>query len=127
MNPKRLQKERRKWPRLPLAIPVFIRSCDDTGKDLLEFGTALNVSAGGALLAARRPLPVATPVSLEIPSAPIPGPGSSPQVSRLLTAHATRIVHAAGYHLVGVKFSRPLVVPEPQKRPSYQRKVTSPV
>jgi hypothetical protein len=127
LNPKRLQKDRRKWPRLPLAIPVFIRTRDDNGKDLLEFGTALNVSAGGALLAVRRSLPVPTQVSLEIPCAPIPDGGSAPQVSRMLAAEATRIVHAAGYHLVGVKFSRPLVSPERQKRFSNPRKVTSPV
>jgi len=32
--------ERRKWTRLPLAIPVFVRSRDDKGKELLEFATA---------------------------------------------------------------------------------------
>jgi len=49
LKAKKLVKERRKWPRLSLAIPVFVRSRDERGKDLLEFATALNVSAGGFL------------------------------------------------------------------------------
>jgi hypothetical protein len=51
MNETRPVNERRKWIRLPLAIPVFVRSRDDKGKDFLEFATALNVSAGGMLVA----------------------------------------------------------------------------
>ena len=41
--------ERRKWPRLPIAIPVFVRSRDEKGKELLEFATALNISAGRSI------------------------------------------------------------------------------
>ena len=49
MNGVRAGTERRKWARLPLAIPVFVRSRDRKGKEFLEFATALNVSAGGML------------------------------------------------------------------------------
>ena len=59
--------ERRSWPRLPLAIPVFVRTHGDDGKDFLEFATAMNVSAGGALVVLRRSLPLAAQVLLEIP------------------------------------------------------------
>jgi len=52
---------------LPLAIPVFVRSRDEKGKEFLEFATALNVSAGGALVAVRRSLPPTAQVLLEIP------------------------------------------------------------
>ena len=85
--------ERRKWPRLPLAIPVFVRSRDDKGKEFLEFATALNVSAGGMLLAVRKGLPAAAEVLLEIPSAPMSGLTALPKTARRLceswTAHAT--------------------------------------
>src|ERR1700738_1060042 len=41
--PRRLsKKEERKWARLQLAIPVFIRTRDGNGKDSLEFATAIN-------------------------------------------------------------------------------------
>ena len=57
MNGAKAGNERRKWARLPLAIPVFVRSRDGKGKEFLEFATALNVSAGGMLVAIRRALP----------------------------------------------------------------------
>lgn len=109
MTARNSQPERRKWPRLPLAIPVFIRSQDDNGKDFLEFATALNVGAGGALVALRRSLPPSAQVLLEIPSAPLAAAAVLPKASRTLRARALRVTHADGYHLLGLKFSRPLV------------------
>ena len=106
---RRPEKERRKWIRLPLAIPVFVRSRDEKGKDFLEFATALNISAGGALVAVRRSLPKAAQVLLEIPSAPLAATAGLPRAARTLRARATRITHAEGYHLLGLKFSRPLL------------------
>jgi hypothetical protein len=105
----RPEKERRKWIRLPLAIPVFVRSRDEKGKEFLEFATALNISAGGALVAVRRSLPKAAQVLLEIPSAPLAATAGLPRAARTLRARATRITHAEGYHLLGLKFSRPLL------------------
>jgi len=101
--------ERRKWARLPLAIPVFVRSRDDKGKELLEFATALNVSAGGMLVAVRRVLSSSAQVLLEIPSAPLAALASLPTASRNLRAKALRTIHAEGYHLLGLKFSKPLL------------------
>lgn len=109
MNRRKPETERRKWPRLPLAIPVFVRSKDEKGKDFLEFATALNISAGGALVAVRRSLPPSAQVLLEIPSAPLAATTALPKASRTLRARTTRVTHAEGYHLVGLKFSRPLM------------------
>jgi hypothetical protein len=105
----RLEKERRKWPRLPLAIPVFVRSRDEKGKDFLEFATALNISAGGALVAVRRSLPRTAQVLLEIPSAPLAAANNLPRAARTMRARTVRIQSAEGYHLLGLKFSRPLL------------------
>jgi hypothetical protein len=116
--------ERRKWPRLPLAIPVFVRSRDEKGKEFLEFATALNVSAGGALVAVRRSLPPAAQVLLEIPSAPLSTVGALPKASRTLRARTTRVSHAEGYHLVGLKFSHSLVHQSTTRQP-VRRKVGS--
>jgi PilZ domain len=101
--------ERRRWPRLPLAIPVFVRSQDGKEKEFLEFATALNVSAGGMLVAVRRSFPSSARVSLEIPSAPVAAVAALPKAARSLRAKALRLDHAEGYNLVGLKFSRPLV------------------
>jgi PilZ domain-containing protein len=100
--------ERRRWPRLPLAIPVFVRSQAETNQEFLEFATALNVSAGGMLVAVRRSIPSAAQVLLEIPSAPLAALAALPRVARNLRAKVLRMQHGEGYNLVGLKFSRPL-------------------
>jgi hypothetical protein len=118
--------ERREWPRLPLAIPVFVRGQDPGGKDFLEFATALNISAGGALVAVHRALRPAAQVSLEIPSAPLAASAPTQKNSRNLRGKIVRVNHAEGYHLLGLKFRRPVVSPQP--RPiSSRRKVASSV
>ena len=124
MAPKRLGGERRKWARLPLAIPVFVRSRDDKGKEILEFATALNVSAGGMLVAVRRVVPSSPYILLEIPSAPLAALASLPPASRNLRAKALRSTHAEGYYLLGLKFARPLLNSRSPNRP-FRRKLAS--
>jgi hypothetical protein len=105
-----------------LAIPVFVKSRDDKGKEFLEFATALNVSAGGALVAVRRPLPASSQLLLEIPSAPLAATAKLPKASRSLRAKCVRVTHAEGYYLAGLKFGRPLVPDQNVKQQSRQRK-----
>jgi PilZ domain len=126
VNLKRPEGERRRWPRLPLAIPVFVRSRDDQGKELLEFATALNVSAGGMLVAMRRVLPSSAQILLEIPSAPLAAMALLPSASRRLRARSLRSTHSNGYHLLGLKFSRPLLNSGPLLQPR-RRKLSSAV
>jgi hypothetical protein len=109
LNSARPQIERRKWARLPLAIPVFVRSRDRDGKESLEFATALNVSAGGMLVAVRKILPAVDQVQLEIPSAPVAAETLLPRASRDLRAKALRTTQADGFYLLGLKFTRPLL------------------
>ncbi len=103
-----LGSERRRWERLPLAIPVFVRGVDDRGKEFLEFTSALNISAGGALLAVRRYMKCSSRVTLEIPSAPLPQLGVAPQVVRNIQAEVVRVAHFDHGHLWGLKFTRPV-------------------
>jgi hypothetical protein len=109
MNLGKTGNERRKWERLPLAIPVFVRSQDEKGKEFLEFATALNVSAGGMLVAVRRVLPAIAQLQLEIPSPPVAALALLPRASRNLRAKTLRSTPAEGYYLLGIKFSRPLL------------------
>jgi PilZ domain len=118
--------ERRRWPRLPLAIPVFVRSGAETDKEFLEFATALNVSAGGMLVAVRRSIPSTAQVLLEIPSAPLAALAALPRVARNLRAKVLRMQHGEGYNLVGLKFSRPLLNSHAPTKP-LRRKLASPV
>ena len=107
MRQARSTDERRRWSRLPLAIPVFVRSYDEKGKEYLEFATSLNVGAGGMLIAIRRALPATDELQLEIPSAPV-AVASFPGVARTLRAKALRSTPADGYYLLGLKFDHPL-------------------
>src|ERR1017187_6708305 len=61
--------ERRDWDRLPISIPFFMRGSKTTGEEFLEFSTALNISAGGALLATTWYLEASTHITLEVPIA----------------------------------------------------------
>lgn len=102
------RKEQRKWSRLHLAIPVFVRSRDENDKESLEFATAVNISAGGALVVVRRALAKSSPVSLEIPSAPIAATDGVRRSSRAIRARTVWVAHLNDYHLLGLKFARPL-------------------
>src|ERR1700752_3558365 len=125
MNGTRVGTDRREWPRLPLAIPVFVRGRDDKGKEFLEFATSLNVSAGEMLVAIRRVLPAIAQIRLEIPSAPVAAMAPLPRAARTLNAKTLRTTPAEGYSLLGLKFSRPLALaPTPTTR---RRKLTSTV
>jgi len=107
--PNRLsKKDERKWARLHLAIPVFVRTRDGNGRDSLEFATAINISAGGALVVVRRSLPPSSLVSLEIPSAPLGPSNGLKATARTMQAKAIWIKHLDDYHLLGLKFARPL-------------------
>lgn len=117
----------RKWTRLQLSIPVFVRNREDGGRESLEFATAINISAGGALVVVRRSLPKSAMVTLEIPSAPV-GPASGlPNASRVIRAKAVWVAHLDDYHLLGLKFARPLTTDEATSPPKHLRKAIAAV
>jgi hypothetical protein len=103
------EQNRRRWDRLPVSIPVFVRGVDERGKEFLEFATALNISAGGALLASRRYIPPLSKISLEIPCAPMPEVSALPDSVRTLNARLVRVMPSERFHLMGLKFSKPLI------------------
>jgi len=119
------QDERRQWARLPLAIPVFVRSRDKTGRELLEFATALNISATGALVAVRRSLPLSSQVSLEIPSVPLASTTLLPKSCRNLRAKTVWIAHADTYQLVGLRFSHALLAGKSPRAAARRKTVSS--
>ena len=101
--------ERRRWERLPLAIPVFARGIDEKGKDFLDFTTVLEVSAGGAVLAIRRNLARTARLTLEIPSAPLNEKVAGISSVRTLRAKIVRVTSSDRCQLCALEFIRPLV------------------
>ena|SRR5690348_5384082 len=102
-------KERRHWARLSLAIPVFVRGINGQGREFLEFSTLLNESAGGVLLAMRKPLRLWSRVSLEIPCSQLLKSEKLRRVVRRLRVRVIRITYVEGWNLCGLQFARPLV------------------
>ena len=114
--------ERRRWERLPLAIPVFVRGLDPNGKQFVEFATALDISVGGALLAIQRHLPKGSKIMLELPSTPGPHAKSSRLTKQNVSARLVRVTNGDHCQLFGLKFQRPLL-----KKPRKTRKTSSTV
>ncbi len=96
----------RKYPRLPIAFPVFVHATEHDGRSFLEFATVLNVSAGGALLALRR-VPQTRHVALEIPVMPNLA-ANMPKSHRQIKASVVRSEPGEHMTLLGLQFSRPL-------------------
>ena len=123
-----LPSERRGWDRLPISIPFFVRGSKSTGEEFLEFATALNLSAGGLLLATRRYLDPGTRISLEVPVALV-NKAQLPRSISLLHATVLRCTPDRQYFLLGIQFEEPLLSDsgsgddEPRREPA--GKVTS--
>jgi hypothetical protein len=100
--------ERRGWDRLPISIPFFVRGKDANGDEFLEFATALNLSAGGVLLATRRYLDPGTEISLEIPVALV-NKSQLPRSLSQLRATVLRCTADRQFFLLGLKFHEPLL------------------
>jgi hypothetical protein len=97
--------ERRRWQRLALAIPVFVRGTDESGRPFLEFATALNISAGGALLVLRRSLSPHAEVGVEIPAAPI---SQKLTARRSLDGEIVRVQDSFGWSSCATRFIQPV-------------------
>ena len=100
--------ERREWDRLPLSIPFFVRGRKPTGEEYLEFVTALNLSAGGVLLATQRYVEPNTPITLEVPTA-LASKAQLPHSMSLLDATVLRCTLERHYFLLGLQFLNPLI------------------
>lgn len=113
--------ERRKWERLPLAIPVFVRGLDPNGRQFVDFATALDISVGGALLAIHRFLPKGSKILLEIPSAPIHNAKAPRSTRQRVYAKTVRVTDGDKCKLLGLQFHKPLLIghtPPDPKRPA---------
>lgn len=99
---------RREWERLPISIPFFVRGRKESGEEFLEFATALNLSAGGVLLATRRYLEPGSKISLEVPVALV-NKAQLPRSVSFLYAKVRRCAPDRQYFLLGLQFEEPLI------------------
>jgi hypothetical protein len=107
LRAKKGAEERRRWPRLPIAIPAFVRGSDELGKALLEFATILDIGAGGVLFSSRKQVKPRSRVSLEIPISPLAREEAG-QVQTKFEARVLRSISGNGCYSVAAQFKGPL-------------------
>ncbi len=107
-NPAVDTSKQRRFPRIRLQIPVFLRAQDASGVDFVELTKTLNISASGACIASTHILRPDQVVHLTIPT---PSPASSglvPNETPPITAKVLRQQAAGDLRLFGIEFFKPL-------------------
>ena len=107
-NPAVDSSKQRRFPRIRLQIPVFLRAQDASGVDFVELTKTLNISASGACIASTHILRPDQVVHLTIPT---PSPASSglvPNETPPITAKVLRQQAAGDLRLFGIEFFKHL-------------------
>jgi hypothetical protein len=92
--------ERRRFQRLRLQVPMFIRGRDAYGEQFLELAKTLDISAKGAFITSPRPLAVNETITLTIPAPSITSSALVPSIQ----AKVKRCQEAGDVQLIGVEF-----------------------
>jgi hypothetical protein len=103
-----LTDERRRYPRMHLQVPLFIRGKDAHGEQFLELAKTLDISGLGAFLTSPRALAINEIVTLTIPAPSITSSALVPAGMPPIQAKVKRQQVAGDVHLVGVEFLKPI-------------------
>jgi PilZ domain len=103
-----LDEERRRFSRIHLQVPLFIRGKDAYGEQFLELAKTLDISAMGAFVTSPRPLSINDVVTLTIPAPSITSSALVPAGMPPIQARVRRQQEAGDVHLVGVEFLKPI-------------------
>jgi hypothetical protein len=103
-----LEDERRRFQRIHLQIPLFIRGKDAQGEQFMELAKTLDISALGAFLASPRPLAINGFITLTIPAPSITSSGLVPAGMAPIQSKVKRQHEAGDVYLVGVEFLKPI-------------------
>lgn len=103
-----LSDERRRFQRMHLQIPLFIRGRDAHGEQFLELAKTLDISGLGAFLTCPRALAINDVITLTIPAPSITSSALVPAGMPPIQARVKRQQEAGDVHLVGVEFLKPL-------------------
>lgn len=100
--------ERRRFPRIRLQIPMFVRGKNELGEEYIELSKTLDISAAGAFLASERAVRENELVSLTVPSPPPIDSALVPAGTPPIHARVRRSRTAGGVNFLGVEFLKPL-------------------
>jgi hypothetical protein len=103
-----LYEERRRFQRIHLQVPMFIRGRDAHAEQFLELAKTLDVSGLGAFITSPRSLTVNEIITLTIPAPSITSSGLIPAGMPPIQARVKRLQQAGDVYLVGVEFLKPI-------------------
>jgi PilZ domain len=103
-----LYEERRRFQRIHLQVPMFIRGKDAHSEQFLELAKTLDVSGLGAFLTSPRSLSVDEIITLTIPAPSITSAGLIPAGMPPIQARVKRLQQAGDVYLIGVEFLKPI-------------------
>jgi hypothetical protein len=100
--------DRRRFHRIHLQVPLFIRGRDAHGEQFVELGKTLDISGLGAFVICPRSLAINDIITLTIPAPSIISSGLVPAGMPPIQAKVKRQQEAGEAHLVGVEFLKPI-------------------
>jgi len=100
--------ERRRFQRIHLQVPLFIRGKDAHGEQFVELAKTLDISGLGAFITSPRQLPIGGVVTLTIPAPSITASALVPAGMPPIQARVKRQHEAGDVYLVGVEFLKPI-------------------
>jgi hypothetical protein len=96
--------ELRRFPRIRLQVPLFIRGKNHLGEQFMELAKTLNISALGAFITSPRSLPIDGLITLTIPAPSMSSSALVPAGMLPIQAKVRRQQGAGDVYLVGVEF-----------------------
>jgi hypothetical protein len=103
-----LYEERRRFQRIHLQVPLFIRGRDAHGEQFLELAKTLDISGLGAFITCPRALAVNEIITLTIPAPSITSSALVPAGMPPIQGRVKRHHEAGDVHLIGVEFLKPI-------------------
>jgi PilZ domain len=100
--------ERRRYQRIRLQVPLFIRGRDAHGEQFMELAKTLNIGALGAFITCPRSLALNEVVTLTIPAPSITSSALVPSGMPPIQARVRRQRMAGDIYLAGVEFLKPI-------------------
>ncbi len=100
--------DRRRFHRIHLQVPLFIRGKDAHGEQFMELCKTLDISGLGAFVICPRSLTINDIIILTIPAPSIISSGLVPAGMPPIQARVKRQQEAGEAHLVGVEFLKPI-------------------
>ena len=103
-----MYEERRRFQRIRLQVPLFLRGRDSHGEPFLELAKSLDISGLGAFLTSPRQLGLGEAITLTIPAPSITSSALVPSGMPPIQARVQRQHEAGDIYLVGVEFVKPI-------------------